>query len=203
MLASLIFLLSTPVFSCPLHCPLTGSVGLLLFPNKSPLKITSPWILSGTVTPASTWVSSPRHFQEDSHDHRVQRGVARAGCACSKCGRSHYSRAAKAFQVRGTECTTVRRHEGKCRVTQPQGHVEKKGLVDEAGKIAQPQGKVLEGSGAAWPPHFRHGSDVGGFSRRKLPLRPQGLGGGGTPPSGRRWSDGKVQGWAMEGPDLN
>lgn len=151
------------------------------------------------MTPASTWVSPPRHFQEDSHDHQVQRGVARAGCACSKCGRSHYSRAAKAFQVRGTECTTVRRHEGKRRVTQPQGHVEKKGLVAEAGKIAQPQGKVLEGSGAAWPPPFRHWSDVGGFSRRKLPPRPQGLGGRGTPHSGRRWSDGKVQGWARVG----
>ena len=59
--------------------------------------------------------------------------------------------------------------------------MEKKGLVDEAGKIAQPQGKVLEGSGAAWPPPFRHGSDVGGFLHRKLPPRPQGLGGRGLP----------------------
>lgn len=180
----------------PLHCPLTDSVDLRLFLNKYPLKITSPWIRSGT---ASSQVSSLRHFQEDSHDHQVQRGVARAGCACSECGRSHYSRAGKAFQVRGTECTTVQRHESKCRVIQPQGHVERKGLIDEAGKIAQPQRKVLEGSGAAWPPPFRHGSEVGGFSCRKLPLRPQGLGGRGTPPSGRRWSDGKVQGWARVG----
>lgn len=64
---------------------------------------------------------------------------------------------------RGAAAQRHRRKQGGSRGT------KRKGLVDEAGKAAQPRGKVLEGRGAMWV----------GFHGRKSPLgaRRQGCGG--------------------------